>query len=35
VEDDDGAMVTALFEAAMAAGGHDNISIVLVRLRLA
>jgi serine/threonine protein phosphatase PrpC len=33
VEDDDGATVTALFEAAMAAGGHDNISIVLVRLR--
>jgi len=30
---DDAATVTALFEAAMAAGGHDNISIVLVRLR--
>jgi len=25
--------VIAMFEAAMAAGGHDNISIVLVRLR--
>jgi PPM family protein phosphatase len=33
VTDDDAASVTALFEAAMAAGGHDNISIVLVRLR--
>ena len=30
---DDTATVTALFEAAMAAGGRDNISIVLVRLR--
>jgi PPM family protein phosphatase len=30
---DDGASATALFQAAMAAGGHDNISIVLVRLR--
>lgn len=33
IEADDGASVTALFQAAMAAGGHDNISIVLVRLR--
>ena len=30
---DDGATVSALFQAAMAAGGRDNISIVLVRLR--
>jgi len=30
---DDTATVTALFEAAMAAGGRDNISIVLARLR--
>jgi serine/threonine protein phosphatase PrpC len=33
IGDDDAASVTALFEAAMAAGGHDNVSIVLVRLR--
>jgi serine/threonine protein phosphatase PrpC len=33
IADDDAASVTALFEAAMAAGGHDNISLVLVRLR--
>jgi serine/threonine protein phosphatase PrpC len=33
LEDDDAASVAALFEAAMAAGGHDNVSIVLVRLR--
>jgi serine/threonine protein phosphatase PrpC len=30
---DDNASVTAMFEAAMAAGGRDNISIILVRLR--
>jgi serine/threonine protein phosphatase PrpC len=30
---DDGASAIALCQAAMAAGGHDNISIVLVRLR--
>jgi serine/threonine protein phosphatase PrpC len=30
---DDAASVTAMFEAAMAAGGRDNISVVLVRLR--
>lgn len=33
IGDDDAASVSALFEAAMAAGGDDNISIVLVRLR--
>jgi serine/threonine protein phosphatase PrpC len=33
VGDDDVASVTALFEAAMAAGGGDNISIVLARVR--
>jgi serine/threonine protein phosphatase PrpC len=33
IGDDDAASVTALFEAAMAAGGDDNISIVMVRLR--
>jgi PPM family protein phosphatase len=33
IEDDDAASVTALFAAAMAAGGDDNISIVLARLR--
>ena len=33
IDDDDVASVVALFEAAMAAGGDDNISIVLVRLR--
>jgi serine/threonine protein phosphatase PrpC len=33
IEDDDAASVIALFEAAMAAGGDDNISIVLVRLQ--
>jgi serine/threonine protein phosphatase PrpC len=32
---DDNASVTAMFEAAMAAGGRDNISIILVRLRAA
>jgi PPM family protein phosphatase len=35
MEDDDAVSVAALFEAAMAAGGHDNVSIVLARLRLA
>jgi serine/threonine protein phosphatase PrpC len=33
IVDDDAASVRALFEAAMAAGGDDNISIALVRLR--
>jgi PPM family protein phosphatase len=33
IGDDDVASVRALFEAAMAAGGDDNISILLVRLR--
>jgi serine/threonine protein phosphatase PrpC len=33
IGEDDAAAITALFDAAMAAGGHDNISIVLVRLR--
>jgi PPM family protein phosphatase len=33
IGDDDAASVTALFEAAMAAGGDDNVSILLVRLR--
>jgi PPM family protein phosphatase len=33
IGDDDAASVSALFGAAMAAGGDDNISIVLVRLR--
>ena len=33
VGEDDVASVTALFEAAMAAGGSDNISIVLVRVQ--
>jgi PPM family protein phosphatase len=33
IQDDDAASVAALFEAAMAAGGDDNVSIVLVRLR--
>ena len=33
IREDDSASVTALFDAAMAAGGDDNISIVLVRLR--
>jgi serine/threonine protein phosphatase PrpC len=32
IGEDDGASVGALFEAAMAAGGDDNISILLVRL---
>jgi PPM family protein phosphatase len=32
IGDDDVASVTALFEAAMAAGGGDNISIVLARV---
>jgi serine/threonine protein phosphatase PrpC len=31
LEDDDAASVAALFEAAMARGGRDNISIVIVR----
>ena len=35
VGEDDTASVTAMFEAAMAAGGRDNISILLVRLRAA
>jgi PPM family protein phosphatase len=35
IGEDDGASVAALFDAAMAAGGDDNISIVLVRLRSA
>jgi serine/threonine protein phosphatase PrpC len=35
IGDDDVASVTALFEAAMAAGGSDNVSILLVRLRRA
>jgi serine/threonine protein phosphatase PrpC len=33
IGDDDGASVTALFQAAMAAGGHDNVSILMVRVR--
>ena len=33
IEADDGASATALFQAAMAAGGRDNISIVLARVR--
>jgi len=33
IGDDDVASVSAMFEAAMAAGGDDNISIVLARLR--
>jgi serine/threonine protein phosphatase PrpC len=33
IGEDDAGSVRALFEAAMAAGGDDNISIVLVRLR--
>jgi PPM family protein phosphatase len=32
LQEDDEASVRALFEAAMANGGHDNVSIVLVRL---
>ena len=35
IEDDDAASVMRLLEAAMAAGGHDNVSIVLARLRAA
>jgi serine/threonine protein phosphatase PrpC len=35
IGEDDAATTTALFDAAMAAGGHDNVSIVLVRLRRA
>ena len=30
---DDDASVQALFEAAMAAGGDDNVSLLLLRLR--
>jgi PPM family protein phosphatase len=33
VEDDDQASVKALFEAAMAQGGDDNISLILLRLQ--
>jgi PPM family protein phosphatase len=33
LEEDDEASVRALFEAAMAEGGHDNVSIILVRLQ--
>jgi serine/threonine protein phosphatase PrpC len=33
LEDDDHASAIALFEAAMARGGDDNISLILVRLR--
>lgn len=33
IEEDDRASVRALFEAAMARGGRDNVSIVLVRLQ--
>jgi PPM family protein phosphatase len=33
IGEDDAASVAALFDAAMAAGGDDNISILLVRLR--
>jgi PPM family protein phosphatase len=33
LEEDDEASVRALFEAAMANGGHDNVSIILVRLQ--
>jgi serine/threonine protein phosphatase PrpC len=32
LEEDDEASVSALFRAAMAKGGHDNVSIILVRL---
>jgi len=32
---DDQASVLAMFDAAMAAGGHDNVSIILARLRVA
>jgi serine/threonine protein phosphatase PrpC len=32
LEEDDEASVSALFKAAMAKGGHDNVSIILVRL---
>jgi PPM family protein phosphatase len=35
IGDDDAASVAALFQAAMAAGGDDNVSILLVRLRAA
>ena len=33
IQEDDAASVSALFDAAMAAGGDDNISLLLVRLR--
>ena len=33
IGDDDAMSISALFEAAMAAGGGDNISIVLARVR--
>ena len=33
LDDDDEASATALFEAAMAQGGDDNISLILLRLR--
>jgi serine/threonine protein phosphatase PrpC len=35
LEDDDQASAAALFEAAMARGGDDNISLILLRLRRA
>ncbi|MEM7023224.1 MAG: PP2C family serine/threonine-protein phosphatase [Pseudomonadota bacterium] len=35
ITDDDAQTATALFDESMAAGGHDNISIVLVRIRRA
>ncbi|MGH6919334.1 MAG: PP2C family protein-serine/threonine phosphatase [Geminicoccaceae bacterium] len=33
LDDDDQASATALFEAAMARGGDDNVSLILLRLR--
>jgi PPM family protein phosphatase len=33
LDDDDQASVQALFEAAMAAGGDDNVSLILLRVR--
>jgi protein phosphatase len=33
IGDDDAVSISALFDAAMAAGGGDNVSIVLVRVR--
>jgi PPM family protein phosphatase len=33
LEDDDGASAEALFEAAMARGGDDNISLILLRIQ--